>query len=484
LIRRGARVTFRRPRREGRPWEAFDDAQGIDFCEEWLETTRDKPGPAAWIWLACALAFCAAIGWLLRAHGWGNAWLWWAVGTVLATGATRSPAIFFESGLSILAYLLLGGAGYAHPAVAHLPIVAMVVSVSAFETRSRPINALVLPACAAWLYAANGPDFSVVGWYGWAVVGMAAVQLLLNASDGARAPMPPPKTVDLVVCSYSGNTAHYAKAFGDGMLGAGARVNLLRFHYWPEFDEPLPGEALVLAFPVVGWKPPWAMLAWMLFRMPRGRGRPAFILYTCAGGPENTSLAVWILLALRGWKPVGRAWGIYPVNVVTFRLGPGFVWRFLDRLLPIASDVRLAARYGAEFARGLPTGLPHLVWAFGLWLIGPLTDNKYFNWLPYRNYAWRKRCNACGICVRYCPVGRLTIRDGFPRASGTCTLCFGCVNLCPTRSMQLVAFSEYGNVYKPKFRGHVVKRRPRQKGVGPPADTSGEHADELAPPPL
>jgi ferredoxin len=122
----------------------------------------------------------------------------------------------------------------------------------------------------------------------------------------------------------------------------------------------------------------------------------------------------------------------------------------------------LAAEYGDAFARGLPTGQAHLVWASGLWLIGPLSDNKYLNWLPYRNHAWRKRCNACGLCVRYCPVGRLAIRDGYPRASGSCTLCFGCVNLCAKRSVQLVGFTEYGNVYRPRFRELVVKGRPGQ----------------------
>jgi ferredoxin len=92
--------------------------------------------------------------------------------------------------------------------------------------------------------------------------------------------------------------------------------------------------------------------------------------------------------------------------------------------------------------------------------MGPLADNKYLNIFPYRNHARRKRCNDCGVCIRYCPVGRLAMHDGFPRAKGTCALCFGCVNLCPTRSMNLIGWSEYGQIYKPKYPDLVVKKRP------------------------
>ncbi len=285
------------------------------------------------------------------------------------------------------------------------------------------------------------------------------VQLALVTWDGTRVCRGPRSLIDLVVCSYAGNTAHYAQVFAEGVQQAGATVRLHRFHHYPEFDAQMEGDALVLAFPVVGWKPPWTMVAWMLFKMPRGRGRPAFILYSCAGGPENSSLAAWLLLKLRGWQPVGRSWAVYPLNVVTFRVGPQGLWRLLDRLVPISWDVGAAREFGQAFAQGQPTGLPHLVWALPLFLLGPLLDNKYVNWLPYRNHAWRKRCNGCGLCVSYCPVGRLTLRDGYPRATGTCTLCFGCVNLCPTRSMHLVGWSEYGQVYRPRFPEQVVKDR-------------------------
>jgi ferredoxin len=413
------------------------------------------------MFLLLSLIYCAALAYGI--HHWHNSlasylgWLMAAV--VVASAAERSSVFLFEGSAALIIWFVLGGAHYRHQAISMLPIAAMVLAVGVFAFRSRLLSILLLPLGTAWFCAASGLAVKRIGWYGWVTLAAAAIQLALVSRDGSRAPYPPHRIIDLVLCSYSGNTAHCAQTFAQGMKRTGAEVRLHRFHHYPEFDAALDGDALVLAFPVVGWKPPWTLAAWILFKMPKGRGRPAFILYSCAGGPENTSLATWLMLKYRGWRPVGRAWAIYPNNIVTARIGPRALYRFLDRLVPFGIDVRSTENYGEKFALGQPSGQPHLVWPLPLFLIGPFADNKYLNIYPYRNHAWRARCNACGICIRYCPVGRLSMRKGFPHGKGTCTLCFGCVNLCPTRSMNLVAWTEYGQIYRPKFPGLVVKER-------------------------
>lgn len=415
-----------------------------------------------YVFLVSSLVYCTALAYDANTCqlSFGSYLIWLIAAIVLACAATRSSVFLFEGSAAIFVWYFLGGSHYPHQAVSMLPIAAMTLAVGVLEFRSRIVSALLLPLGVLWFCVASSLSIEGIHWYGWATITAALIQLALVSRDGSRAPYPPHRIVDLVLCSYSGNTAHCAKTFADGMKKAGAEVRLHRFHHYPEFDASLDGDALVIAFPVVGWKPPWTVTAWMLFKMPKGRGRPAFILYSCAGGPENTSLATWLLLKFRGWRPVGRAWAVYPNNIVTARIGPRALYRFLDSLVPFGLDVNNIKNYGERFALGLPTGQPHLVWALPLFLIGPFADNKYINIFPYRNYAWRKRCNACGLCVRYCPVSRLTMRNGFPHAKGTCALCFGCVNLCPTRSMKIVAWTEYGQIYRPKYPDLVVKKKP------------------------
>jgi NAD-dependent dihydropyrimidine dehydrogenase PreA subunit len=86
----------------------------------------------------------------------------------------------------------------------------------------------------------------------------------------------------------------------------------------------------------------------------------------------------------------------------------------------------------------------------------------FIDWLDrvlYRNRAWRRRFNGCAICARYCPAQRLETIDGFPRARGTCTLCLGCVNLCPRNAMHLLCWTEYGQPYEPRWPELVVKSK-------------------------
>jgi ferredoxin len=283
------------------------------------------------------------------------------------------------------------------------------------------------------------------------------------ASSAARPPQPTVLSrIDAVICSFSGHTAHFAEAFLNGAAATGAAIRRHRFHYYDDFTADLDGDALVLAFPVSGWKPPWPLCAWLLRKLPSGRGKPAFLLYTAIGGPENAGMVAYFLLTLKGYRVVGRTWAVYPNNVITFRpkLLPEKVCRAIDRLTPFQHDARAARRFGQEFAGGLPAGFPFLILPTPLFLVGLLLDNRWINILIYRNYTWKLRCIRCGTCIRHCPSQRLYAgTDGFPRARGTCALCMGCLNLCPTNAMQLALWSEYGRPYRTRWPDMVVKRK-------------------------
>ncbi len=267
----------------------------------------------------------------------------------------------------------------------------------------------------------------------------------------------PPKNIDLILCSFSGNTGHYANAFTESARKSGAEVIVHRFHYYKDFDPVLNGDSLVIAFPVSGWKPPWTMTEFLIKKLVKGNSKPAFIIYTAAGGPENAGIIAWILLSLKGYKVIGRLWSIYPLNVPTFRLGPKRLWRFIDLLTPLKSDIKFVQHAAKEFVTGGGGGLPFIVWPTPLVIFGVLLDNKWINTILYRTYVWRKRCTACNFCIKYCPVNRFVSVNGLPKAKGTCSLCFGCVNHCPKNSMQMRFWSEYGQPYKSRWPQFIIK---------------------------
>jgi ferredoxin len=239
----------------------------------------------------------------------------------------------------------------------------------------------------------------------------------------------------------------------------GVKVTEHRHRLLGDPDPELKGDALVVAFPTIAWSSPWTLLEYLLFRLPHGSGKPAFIIYTAGGGPENTHLFPWLILSFKGYRVMGRMWAIYPLNVALIRIGTAGVWRFLDGLLPRNGDVKLLERSAAAFCKGEPSGMPFIIRPFFIAALAPLYYNRLVNRI-YMTYAFKKRCNHCGRCVNYCPTKRLSLDEhGLLHAKGTCVMCFGCVNECPTNAAQLLCLSEPGRPYRSRRRKFIYRRK-------------------------
>ncbi len=426
----------------------------------------------AWIALLLSLAIVGGAGWALEVHGWFSFLaLWIALYVPIFIATPGSPSLF-EGGTSGLVVVILWACGVAEPMALGLPIVSTSLAWVVFGTRSRWAFLLGVAATSGWIALLPPGDWTplhavliALALLGWPVVW---IHLLSSRTAG------PVERVDVLLASYSGNTAHLTAKFVAGAADAGAEVTVHRMHY---VDGPAPrleGDALALSFPVFGWKPPWPVFDYLLKGLPPGKGRPAFLLYSSAGGPENAGIVAWLALTVRGYRVVGRGWGVYPISVATFRLGPKFFWRWMDGLLPMGWESGDIRALGRSFVRGEATGLPFVLWPSPLPIVGFLADNRWVNRFLYRNHAFKNRCDGCGICVGLCPAGRLKLVDKRPVATGTCTLCLGCINHCPTGAMQMWFLSEYGHPYWTKFPEYIVRTRRRAEGLTPGRKGSGE----------
>jgi len=416
---------------------------------------------AALRWSALLLCLpLLLLAWRLRAAGEGTAlWLVFALLCLPLLVTCRRPYTVLLEALTAPAALALLWAPFLHDrSLLELPLVAGMLAWAAWPLRSWLAMAWAATLTIGWAALAWPAE---PGPGGWLLVAAAALtwtwvaRHLQQVYDGWT----PPRSIDLLLTSYSGNTGHMAARFLAGAREAGAQVRVHRLHY---ADDPIPrldGDAMALAFPVVGWKPPWPLLDRLVLPGPTGRGRPACLLYSAGGGPENAGVLVQTILAAHGWRCVGRAWAQYAVNIATFRPGPKAMWRWLDSIVPFEGELSLVRELGRSFARGEPGGLPFLPWPSPLPVLGFVLDNRWLNRFLYRSHAFKRRCTGCGRCVRVCPVDRLTLVDGHPRAEGTCGLCLACINLCPTNAMQAWFFTEFGQPYPPRWPEYTVKRR-------------------------
>ncbi|MDD3002234.1 MAG: EFR1 family ferrodoxin [Candidatus Riflebacteria bacterium] len=48
------------------------------------------------------------------------------------------------------------------------------------------------------------------------------------------------------------------------------------------------------------------------------------------------------------------------------------------------------------------------------------------------------KCVGCGVCVKLCPMGNLTLTDKKAQSNGKCTMCYRCVNRCPKQAITLL----------------------------------------------
>jgi ferredoxin len=415
----------------------------------------------SWLLFLLGIVYCVMALLTIRHSSLAHIAIFWALGTLMVFLSYRTPSFLLDSSLLALIMLLFFQVpSIAGDPVIYLPLLSMVLIHLSHRTGSRAAAIVTwLAVMAFYGISAQLPE-GKMAFFHYLLLFASLLSLTIHASSAVMARKSELRAIDVLLCSYSGNTAFYAKHFIDGIRSAGAEVTMHRFHYYGEFSPSLDGDALVIAFPVIGWKPPWPLLDYLLRKLPDGNGKPAFIAYTAGGGPENAGVIAGLLLAMKGYRLSGRAWGILPINVPTFRIGPRRLYDFLDTLTPAKQDLQYLRKSGEDFTTGKPAGMPFFAFPFPLFLVGSLLDNRWLNTVLYRNYVWKKRCTKCHACIDYCPSERLYADEkGYPRPRGTCALCMGCINHCPSRAMHMYCWTEYGNPYRARWPEHVVRNR-------------------------
>lgn len=74
----------------------------------------------------------------------------------------------------------------------------------------------------------------------------------------------------------------------------------------------------------------------------------------------------------------------------------------------------------------------------------------YYNlFMKTKQFCVSGDCISCGKCVRECPYGNISLKDGKPVWGKKCTHCMACINRCPKTAI------EYGkmSIGKPRYPG-------------------------------
>jgi ferredoxin len=76
-------------------------------------------------------------------------------------------------------------------------------------------------------------------------------------------------------------------------------------------------------------------------------------------------------------------------------------------------------------------------------VVNPLFNMAYLN---AKGFNAESHCTACGLCVKKCPLGNITLKGDRPAWGNHCTQCMACIQHCPVQAIQ------QGNATKTKGR--------------------------------
>ncbi len=104
------------------------------------------------------------------------------------------------------------------------------------------------------------------------------------------------------------------------------------------------------------------------------------------------------------------------------------------KLEAVAKDILENGKYPRE---GLGE-IAHVAGLFGqrLWFYNKTTDYS-------RKLKISDDCIGCGMCVKNCPMGNLSIKDGKAVSANKCAMCYRCISSCPKQAVTLLGKKVY-----------------------------------------
>jgi ferredoxin len=195
--------------------------------------------------------------------------------------------------------------------------------------------------------------------------------------------------------------------------------------------QPAP-ERLGLVFPVYAFGPP-LIVAEYLEKAAIAEGTYVFSVATMGGIAGMTHAVLRKVLRDRGidlaagWSVVmpGNCISLYPPpREKTQRRQFGKASR---KVAAIAQDVREGKRGPSQ------DSWPPTSWIGGAlykWARPHLRDGD-------KSFRVTDACTHCGVCARVCPVENITMVDGIPQWQHHCEQCYGCINWCPERAIEV-----------------------------------------------
>ncbi|HEY1407198.1 MAG TPA: EFR1 family ferrodoxin [Spirochaetota bacterium] len=236
-------------------------------------------------------------------------------------------------------------------------------------------------------------------------------------------------TTDIFFFSGTGNTLSVAR--GLAALLEGTTVRPIRdFHDEKNIEST--ADRIVIAFPVYIFGVPLIVQEFIGKLSVRGNAK-VYALTTYGGMLARAILSFRSLcegrgIHLSGGFGVKMPGNYFPMYDVSPEMTQQKVFRAADAALrAIAPVIREGKKAGFDRSLG-PLGI------FLTYVMRKRVEKQIRG--SDRNFITDGKCNACGRCVRVCPVENIELVGSKVIMKGKCEMCFACFHWCPQQAIQ------------------------------------------------
>lgn len=264
--------------------------------------------------------------------------------------------------------------------------------------------------------------------------------------------------IDLYYFSGTGNTAWMVGRLAERLRDLGDEVEAASCEEVGGSDVDLEAcDVLGAAFPVHASYAPKVFRAFM-DELPRGKGKPLFVVTTAGYWAGDTAWYAARALAGRGYEPflsgnVNVANNLHlpalsPLHVTPPEKLPAKLERAEGKIERLAELIHHQER---RFEGSDPSGR----------LLGviqraaaPVMESRAF-----KGFHADETCTWCGWCAEHCPVRNISISEVGVNFLGNCVICLRCYSFCPSEAIQLGEATKNAGRYR-RYRGPEGKVYP------------------------
>lgn len=169
----------------------------------------------------------------------------------------------------------------------------------------------------------------------------------------------------------------------------------------------------------------------------------AYFVLTCGGGIYGAGVSAKKLAEFKGLKYRGVSEIVMPENYIAMFDVPSK--DECNSLIKKAEEACLEVADVISRGESLPEKKNS---AFDKIMSGVVNGLFYSAFVKNERFTVNDKCVSCGKCAQACPLNSISLKEGKPLWSGSCTHCMACISYCPAEAI------EYGkkSVGKARYR--------------------------------